>query len=911
MPPFDEKPQPAIRQYNMKPHQLLAIIFIGACSIATAAADTYTVKNTNPSGVDSFSQAVMDANGHPNIDANTPDLIVFAIPASDPNRDPATGVFTIALPTGLQVVTDPVVIDGYTQSGASPNTLATGNDAVLLIELNGGNAMGGFTGVDFAADGAGSTVRGLIVNRFTTGINLEGGGVKVLGNFIGTDSAGANSLGNGAGIVAASDGGQQIGSALRADRNLISGNSGGAIFLTNRTADTNTVQNNYIGVNAAGNAALPNDGSGIFLNGISGTQGPTVIGGSLAAPGSGEGNIISGNGSDGIVFNVGGGSTMGAVTIGGNIIGLNADGTTAIGNGGSGIEDQTDITSINGALLIRQNIISSNGGDGILYASTNATVQGNGIGTDITGTLDRGNVFLGIEMVGDHRDALDPSATTITIGGAAAGDGNVISGNDAGGISIRNANAVIEGNLIGTQVDGTSALGNGADGIRVFNVLADPLLDITVGGVAPGAGNIIAFNAASGVHVEASTVTILRNSIFSNGPSDAGSQLGLGIDLGSGPGVAANDPGDADTGPNGLQNYPVLTSVKVSPVSNDEVNITGSLESRPSTTYLLEFFGNDALDPSNYGEGKTFLGSTNVTTDASGHISFETVGFPLVPGALRVTATATDPLGNTSEFSASIGQLQNISTRLRVLTGDNVGIGGFIIPGADQKRVIVRGIGPSLNAFGVPDVLTDPTLELHDGAGTIIATNDNWKSDQQAEIEATMLQPKDDLEAAIIATLPADGAGYTAILRGKNGATGVGLVEAYDLDAAANSKLANISTRGFVDTGDNAMIGGFILGGGTAEVLVRAIGPSLTPFGVAGALQDPTLELHDGFGTLIVSNDNWKETQQAEIEATGLPPTNDLESAILMTLQAAPYTAIVRGKNDTTGVALIEVYELN
>ena len=432
--------------------------------------------------------------------------------------------------------------------------------------------------------------------------------------------------------------------------------------------------------------------------------------------------------------------------------------------------------------MIRQNIISSNAVDGIVYASTNTTVQGNSIGTDMTGTLDRGNAFFGIEMVGDHRDALDPTATTINIGGSTTGDGNTISGNDAGGIDIRNANAVIQGNLIGTKSDGTSALGNNGSGITVSNVLADPLLDIVVGGIAPGTGNIIAYNGASGVQVGASTVTILRNSIFNNGPSDPRSQFGLGIDLTpGGPGVTPNDDGDADTGPNGYQNFPVLTSVKVSAVSNDEVKITGSLDSRPSTTYEVEFFGNDALDPSGFGEGRYFLGATNVTTDASGHISFETVGFPLVPGALRVTATATDPLGNTSEFSTSIGQLQNISTRLRVQTGDKVGIGGFIIPGPDPKRVIVRGIGPSLNAFGVPDVLADPTLELHDGAGTLIATNDNWKSDQQAEIEATMLQPTNDLEAAIIATLPADGAGYTAILRGKNGATGIGLVEAYDL----------------------------------------------------------------------------------------------------------------------------------
>ncbi len=178
--------------------------------------------------------------------------------------------------------------------------------------------------------------------------------------------------------------------------------------------------------------------------------------------------------------------------------------------------------------MIRQNIISSNGGDGILYASTNTTVQGNGIGTDITGTLDRGNAFLGIEMAGDRRDALDPTATFLTIGGAAGGEGNVISGNDAGGISIRNANAVIQGNFIGTQADGASPLGNTADGIRAFNVLADPTLSITVGGIPPGAGNTIAFNTAAGVHVESSTVTILRNSIFSNGPSDSRQPAGVG-----------------------------------------------------------------------------------------------------------------------------------------------------------------------------------------------------------------------------------------------------------------------------------------------------------------------------------------------------------------------------------------------
>ena len=886
---------------KMKTHPLLILILIG--TLATAAADTFTVTNTDASGPGSLAQAVTDANSHVNIDV--PDRIEFNIPNSDPNRNPATGVFTITPSVFGFFITNAVVIDGYTQPGASPNTLATGNNAVLLIELNGGDAMSGGVAMVFSTGGGDSTVRGLVINRFTTGFDLGSGHVTVVGNFIGTDPAGEVSLGNGSGIVASGDGGNQIGTAAPADRNLISGNGNG-IVLTNRSAETNTVQNNYIGVNAAGATALPNTSNGIVLSGVfSGTTGDTVIGGLLATPTSGEGNVISGNAVSGIVFNVGGSSIFGAVNIEGNIIGLGANGTTALGNGGSGIEDIADPTATIGAVLIRHNIISSNGGDGLLYASINTTLQGNGIGTDITGTLDRGNAFLGIEIVGDRRDALDPSLTFLAIGGTAAGDGNIISGNNAGGISIRNANALIQGNLIGTQTDGVSALGNTADGIRAFNVLADPTLSIVVGGISPGAGNTIAHNTAAGVHVESSTVAILRNSIFNNGPSTAGSQFGLGIDLGSGPGVAMNDPGDADTGPNGLQNYPVLTSVAS---ASGNVSIVGSLDSMPSTTYELEFFGNDALDPSGFGEGRTFLGATNVTTDASGHVAFE-VSYPLLAGALRPTATATDPLGNTSEFSASLGQLQNISTRLGVLSGDNVGIGGFIVTGPDPKMVIVRGIGPSLGGVGGP--LADPTLELRAGDGTLIASNDDWRSDHQAEIEATGLQPTNDLESAIVATLPADGASYTAVLQGKNGATGVGLIEAYDLDSGANSQLANISTRGFVDTGDNAMIGGFILGGGTAEVIVRAIGPSLTAFGVNGALQNPTLELYDIFGMLLESNDDWKDTQETEIAATGLAPSNTKESAILKTLGSGAYTAIVRGQGNTTGVGLVEIYNLN
>ena len=896
----------------MKTNLFVALLI--TAGLASASADTFTVTNTNASGAGSLVQAVADANAHPNIDADTPDIIAFDIPTSDPNRNPVTGVFTITpVFPALAPIVDPVIIDGYTQGSstgttsddAKPNTLAVGNNAVLLIELNGTSA-GGVAGVEFRAGGDDSTVRGLIINRFNgaKGVAISASNVKVIGNFLGTDSTGMIAMGNQWGVNSTGNGGNQIGSAAVADRNLISGNTIG-IALTNLNSETNTVQNNYVGVDATGNAALPNSTGLVISSNFGGSEaGPTIIGGSTATPGRGLGNVISGNTSDGVLFSASGASALGAVTIQGNLIGLGVNGTTIVGNG-IGIDDVTDSTATLGATLIGgtsamlRNVISGNNG-GISYASTNTTVQGNYIGTDVSGTLDRGNVTLGIEIIGDRR-----SGTTITVGGTAVGAGNLISGNDYAGIWIRNGDATIQGNHIGTQIDGVSPLGNSGEGVRVFNVVGDPVLAVAVGGMADGAGNTIAYNGAVGVSVEASTVTILRNSIFNNGTSDPGNQFGLGIDIGGGPGVTPNDLLDVDTGPNGYQNFPVLTSAHV---VGGNVEIVGTFDSAPSATYRLEFFGNDSLDPSNYGEGKTFLGSTDLTTNASGHADIA-VSFPTLPGALRVTSTATDPLGNTSEFSTSIGQLQNISTRLGVLAGDNVGIGGFIVTGPDPKLVIVRGIGPSLGGVGA--TLADPTLELRAGDGTLIASNDDWKSDHQTEIEDTGLPPTSDLESAIVATLPADGASYTAVLQGKNGTTGVGLIEAYDLDSAANSQLANISTRGFVDTGDNAMIGGFILGGGTAEVIVRAIGPSLTAFGVVGALQDPTLDLYDGVGTLIDSNDDWKDTQQTEITATGLAPSNVKESAILMTLGPGAYTAIVRGQSNTTGVGLVEIYNLN
>lgn len=246
-----------------------------------------------------------------------------------------------------------------------------------------------------------------------------------------------------------------------------------------------------------------------------------------------------------------------------------------------------------------------------------------------------------------------------------------------------------------------------------------------------------------------------------------------------------------------------------------------------------------------------------------------------------------------------------------MLTGDNVLIGGFIINGNAAKKVLVLAKGPSLSigASPVPNRLLDTTLELHAGDGSLITSNDNWKdSPERADIEASGLAPSDDRESAIIRTL-APGV-YTGVLAGKNNATGIALIEIYDLDAN-HSILANISSRGLVDTGDNVMIGGFIAGNqnGNTKVLIRGIGPSLQGK-VPNALADPVLELHDSNGNTMDTNDNWKDSpQRAEIEATGIPPSNDLESAILWSVSPAGYTAILRGKTGN-GVAVVEIYNL-
>jgi hypothetical protein len=284
----------------------------------------------------------------------------------------------------------------------------------------------------------------------------------------------------------------------------------------------------------------------------------------------------------------------------------------------------------------------------------------------------------------------------------------------------------------------------------------------------------------------------------------------------------------------------------------------------------------------------------------------------------------TAPSANTIWFQREItfvaqftpaptgSRLANIATRLQVGAGEDVLISGFIVRGGPLKRIMIRAIGPSLTAFGVPNALADPVLELHDNSGAVVATDDDWGTNaNQQEIIDTGIAPGSSKESVILTRLPSDdvGVAYTVILRGAGDTTGVGLLEVYDLDAGLGPKAVNISTRGRVDVGDNIMIGGVIIAGQSSQrVLIRAIGPSIP---VTGNLADPTLELHDGNGGLLDSNNNWRSDHEAEIMATGIAPTNDLESAIIANLLPANYTAVVRGVNNTTGVALVEVYALN
>jgi len=323
----------------------------------------------------------------------------------------------------------------------------------------------------------------------------------------------------------------------------------------------------------------------------------------------------------------------------------------------------------------------------------------------------------------------------------------------------------------------------------------------------------------------------------------------------------------------------------------------------------------------------TATSTVNAPEGRYSHTAVWTGNEMIVWGGILYTNSSTSTGGRYCAPSPP-AQLGNISTRAFVQTNDYVMIGGFIVQGTGPKRVIIRAIGPELSHYVVPDPLANPTLELYNAAGALIGSNDDWQQtiiggvitrSQVADIQNSGHAPANPFESAIIADLPPGN--YTAIVRGVNNTTGVALVEVYDLGNDASSILGNISTRSFVQTDDNVMIGGFIVQGtGSKRVIIRAIGPELSQFGVPDPLANPRLELHNATGALIGSNDDWQHTiirgvitrnQVADIQNSGHAPTDPSESAIIAELRPGDYTAIVRGVNNTTGVALVEVYDLD
>ena len=541
------------------------------------------------------------------------DTINFAIPGSD--------VKTIAPATALPTITEAVTINGYTQPGAQPNAKAVGSDAILKVELSGASTQGA-DGLEFGA--ANSTVKGLVVNSWSQGIRIDGSGatgIKIVGNYIGTDASGTQDLGNSVGIRVYEGSNNTIGGATPAARNVISGNGNGiGIGDGGDAANGNKVSGNYIGTDATGTKDLGNAYDGVGIEATAGIDNASnnTIGGMTAA----ERNVISGNDQNGIGIYAIGNKAMG------NYVGTDASGTKGIGNSENGVYINGANNVVGGTTAGERNILSANAQGVRIHgvAARGNKVTGNYVGTDRTGAASLGN--------GDGVRIEEAPANTI--GGTTAAARNVISGNDSEGVVILGKGAAgnkVVGNYVGTGASGQRVPGHDDSGVTIVGAT-----NSVVGGTEAGTGNIIS-GSGVGVAIAGDGATgnrLLSNSIFAN--------FGLGIDLGA-DGPTANDPGDTDTGANNLQNKPVLSSAKKG--ATGTTTVRGNLNSTTGKTFAVQFFSN----PSGTDEGKTLLGSKSVTTNGTGNVSFVFSTKKQVRLGQNITATATGAYG-TSEFSA-------------------------------------------------------------------------------------------------------------------------------------------------------------------------------------------------------------------------------------------------------------------
>jgi hypothetical protein len=701
---------------------LSGVLLLALWSGPVDAATTFTVNKAGNAKDRRISDAVCDSSSDRGIqctlraaiqesnDTSGADTINFNIGGTDP-------VKTISPASPLPTIKETVTINGYSQSGASENTLAEGNDAVLKIVLNGTNA-GSANGLVIQASN--STIKGLVINRFAgNGVLLSGSGATgnfIEGNFIGTNAAGSAAPGNGddgVDVFGADD--NTIGGTAAGDRNVISGNGGDGIQIVGGLGTTgNQVLGNYIGTDKNGTSALGNSEEGVLVFSVS----DNTVGGTTA----GAGNVISGNGGDGI--QISGNASIGIATgneVAGNLVGTKANGTEALGNTEDGVDIfDARVNTVGGTVSAARNVISGNQDDGVEISgnlSTDNQVLGNFLGTDASGTADLGNGNGGVEI--------SSGADDNTIGGTVSAARNVISGNSGDGVQIIGGLAAtgnkVEGNLIGTNATGNTALGNSNEGVDISNAE-----DSTIGGTVSGARNVISGNGGDGVVIFGSDATgnkvqgnfigtgangttalgnddgvvissghdstigsavgstaggnrianndqdgvlvfgglavgnsILSNSIFSNGE--------LGIDLGGGTEDSfqvtdndADDP-DAPSSNNHRQNFPVISSA-VRSNTTSFTTISGTLNSNPNQTFTVQCFV-AVPDPSGHGEGQIPAGAdTTVTTNASGDGSFSCFS-PVPQAGQAVTATATNTsgtatgtaIGDTSEFSLNVG----------------------------------------------------------------------------------------------------------------------------------------------------------------------------------------------------------------------------------------------------------------
>lgn len=696
---------------------LLIIALVSPLAITSAQAScTLTVTNTNTSGAGSLRDAITTANGSSDVDT-----ICFNIPGS--------GVKTISPTTvtnnDIPAIGHPVIIDGTTQPGYS---------GVPLIQINGANAGSAKSGIVINAGN--STIRGLIVNRFSNdGIILNNnGGNTIVGNYVGVDETGTTDLGNGTSGIGVATPNNIIGGTTSADRNLVSGNQGSGIAITGSGASNNTISGNYIGTNISGSGKVGNSADGILITyGTNNTVGGTV-GVNPTVSCTGSCNLVSGNGANGIGIQGGTGNPTNGNQVKGNYVGVNVTGTSAVANGDIGFEVQSGRdNTIGGTTPEERNIFSGNLGAGVSITGTLATgnvVKGNYIGVNKLGSSAIKNHKMGVNIGSPDGSSNNASSNVIggTTGtspnGSCTGACNIIAGNAWSGVYISGSNGgnnQLVGNFIGVGASGGWTIPNIQDGVGIINSPNN-----RIGGSSANARNLISGNGGNGVAIvgDASTGTkiegnyigiatdqnvmannvtgvavgggvdtlVTANSIYGNGF--------LGIDLSLG-GVSPNDGGDADSGPNRIQNYPTLSYAI--PVSGG-VNIAGSLNSNGTTPYKVEFFHSPACGQHGYGQGHTYIGSTPVTTDATGNTSFNITLPSSVIAGRSVTATATK-LGGSTPFETS--EFSNC-----VYTPRQHPDGALIRPAGSQSLFIVKDGGNG--KIGSVEVLISHFIDLRE-----------------------------------------------------------------------------------------------------------------------------------------------------------------------------------------------------